>query len=386
MNEQALVAMRRESRFRLIGAFILTLACLATFYGFGWDTEWHADVGPDTFWTEPHALIYSGMGGAGFISLFMVMATTRKFRRKVEGVDENTTTPFIGGHAPMGFFFAGFGSLSVFIGGCYDLWWHEIYGFDVTLFSPPHFGLIFGGLLYGVGGAYVYASEVNRARVHGLKLYERLATLGFILQIGIPLSTSMVFMVVCLDEVPQLAGLSTYTMLGAVVVPLGLMLAASFIRRTGAVTLTGLCVLTLKWTGMSYSIWSVKWLANELQLPYKEDALFLPLVTGFMLEYIVVVAIIMDVILYLGEKFGWSRRTAVSLAGAVGMFTSSLIDTDWIRKFTLYLNTSKPEQTETILAAIQQGFWLTAAVSAVIAAIVAWLGWRIGIAFRYTDR
>ena len=53
----------------LVGVFL-------SFLGFCWDIQWHTDVGPDTFFTAPHLVLYAGVAIAGLTSLAMVLLTT----------------------------------------------------------------------------------------------------------------------------------------------------------------------------------------------------------------------------------------------------------------------------------------------------------------------
>jgi hypothetical protein len=69
---------RRESAFRMAAAALLALLCLAFNIGMTWDIQWHSDVGPESFWTAPHSLMYGGIAGAGAVALGVVVLTTSK--------------------------------------------------------------------------------------------------------------------------------------------------------------------------------------------------------------------------------------------------------------------------------------------------------------------
>ncbi len=58
------------------GAWIVLLGTIVTTVGISWDIQWHNEVGPDTFFTLPHLLLYSGSAIAGFASLAMVVLAT----------------------------------------------------------------------------------------------------------------------------------------------------------------------------------------------------------------------------------------------------------------------------------------------------------------------
>jgi hypothetical protein len=61
-------------------AALVTLGTVASLFGISWDIQWHVDVGPDTFYTLPHLMLYSGTAIAGITSLTVVLMTTARQR------------------------------------------------------------------------------------------------------------------------------------------------------------------------------------------------------------------------------------------------------------------------------------------------------------------
>lgn len=59
----------RSRRPETIGAWLLLVASLTGTFGLVWDIQWHTDVGPDTFFTAPHLVVYLGMATTGLTSL-----------------------------------------------------------------------------------------------------------------------------------------------------------------------------------------------------------------------------------------------------------------------------------------------------------------------------
>jgi hypothetical protein len=141
-----------------------TLAAL----GLAWDIQWHRWLGRDAFLTPPHLIIYTGAVGAGLICILVVLVETERYWRRVPGVDETSTFSFLGiFHAPLGFFLAGFGALTMALAAPLDNYWHQLYGVDVTLWSPFHMmGLIGAGIAY-LGSTYALAAELVRSRRDG---------------------------------------------------------------------------------------------------------------------------------------------------------------------------------------------------------------------------
>ena len=147
--------------FRL-GALGLLLSAFSGFLGGVWDIQWHEDVGPDTFFTAPHLLLYLGAAGAGLTSLAVTLVSTWWVRH---GADPDPAlVPLLRRTlwAPLGFVVAGSGALVFLFFGLFDLWWHTVYGFDAVLHSPPHTGLGLGDLITLSGGVMVFVMLVTR--------------------------------------------------------------------------------------------------------------------------------------------------------------------------------------------------------------------------------
>src|SRR5205823_10140957 len=118
-------------------------------------------IGRDQFWTLPHIMLYAGVGGAGIIALTVITADTLRYYLKKPGVDDSSTIRILGiFHAPLGYILLGFGALTDLLAAPLDNYWHQLYGIDVTLWSPFHVMGTIGGILEGVGIIYVFASEV----------------------------------------------------------------------------------------------------------------------------------------------------------------------------------------------------------------------------------
>src|SRR3954468_16840006 len=89
--------------------------------GLTWDVQWHNDVGPDTFFTLPHLLLYSGSAFSGLASPFVVLATPAADRAGL------TVDPLVGGRAvgvfgrtfaaPVGYLVSGIGAASFLLYG-----------------------------------------------------------------------------------------------------------------------------------------------------------------------------------------------------------------------------------------------------------------------------
>lgn len=158
-------AFRGERRLRQVGGWIILYLLLQAQLGLAWDREWHDLVGRDQFWIPPHIMMYSGLGGVGIVALVLILADTLRYRRRKPGVDDGSTVNiFWVFHAPLGFLMVGFGALTDLLAAPFDNYWHQLYGIDVTLWSPFHLMGSIGGVLAGLGSVYIFASEASIER------------------------------------------------------------------------------------------------------------------------------------------------------------------------------------------------------------------------------
>ncbi|MDX3102029.1 hypothetical protein [Nonomuraea angiospora] len=164
-------------RREVTGAWFLLLGYATLLTGMVWDGQWHGDVGPDNFWTAPHLLLYAGTGVIGLTCLIVVLLSTWG-RGPATGTP--SVTVFRTFRAPWPFLVGGLGASGNLLYAGSDLWWHEVYGFDIAAGpTPSHFGL---GLSIQVEiFAMIMAFAVlrrTRSERWGLALAVGLATLG----------------------------------------------------------------------------------------------------------------------------------------------------------------------------------------------------------------
>lgn len=217
--------------------------------GTAWDVQWHTYVGRDQFWTPPHILIYTAVGCAGLIALVNVLASTLRYHLRTPGVDDTASIRILWlFHAPLGFVFTGFGILTALIAAPFDNYWHELYGIDVTLWSPFHIMGITGGLLAIIGFVYVFASEAaldrqkgtRRPRLCGLSMFEWGSITILALLLELPLMALLQFPSIDIGPV----GLVSYPLPLAFFCAFCLRSALAFTGKPGTATLVAL-LLTL---------------------------------------------------------------------------------------------------------------------------------------------
>ncbi|MEO3793224.1 hypothetical protein ABGB14_23680 [Nonomuraea sp. B10E15] len=298
------------------GAYTVLAGTLLSLVGINWDVQWHVDVGPDTFFTLPHLLLYSGSAVAGVASLVMVLRATSAQRAG------HPPDPTVGGSpvrvlggtftAPLGYLVAGIGGALFLLYGLLDLWWHSLYGFDAVLDSPPHVALFISISLTMLGSVIVFAAA--RARRWGqiglitsipvLIMFTPLTTSAFN-RLGLPVSpqlASSVFFAVC------------FVLMGAMT------LRRSRVAVSIAVVL-GLMQLFLWW----FAPWAARVYADYVRLPLRDNLLDVPpqLPSGIPM-FLLAAALVIEGLLRLGRGRGWPARWLPQLTGAAGGLVVSL--------------------------------------------------------------
>ena len=138
-----------------------------------WDISWHKSIGRDTFWTPAHVLIYLCGVIAGLTCGYVILATT--FGRNQTG--RAASVAVWGFRGPLGAFLCAWGGIAMITSAPFDDWWHNAYGLDVRVLSPPHVVLMFGLIAIRVGTLLFILGELNRAQgrskavLNGLLLY-----------------------------------------------------------------------------------------------------------------------------------------------------------------------------------------------------------------------
>ncbi len=128
--------------------------------GVQWDISWHVSIGRDTFWTPAHVAIYMCGVLSGTAYGYLVFKTT--FDSAAVGLRAASVNIF-GLRGPLGAFIAGWGGITMLTSAPFDNWWHNAYGLDVKIVSPPHMVLFAGIFAVIIGTLVLIASLQNRA-------------------------------------------------------------------------------------------------------------------------------------------------------------------------------------------------------------------------------
>jgi hypothetical protein len=145
----------------------VVIAVASGVLGAHWDISWHRSIGRDAFWTPAHIAIYLKGVLAGFTFGYLILHTTIARR------DATDVVSIWGLKGPLGAFIAAWGGIMMIASAPFDNWWHDAYGLDVKILSPPHVMLLAGsgGVTFG-GVVLVQALRArgNERQRHALVL------------------------------------------------------------------------------------------------------------------------------------------------------------------------------------------------------------------------
>lgn len=162
------------------------LAVTSTTVGLYWDISWHTGIGRDTFWTPAHMAIQFGAVLTGISCAYLILHTT--FAGSAEG--KATSVNIWGFRGPLGAFIAAWGGFAMLTSAPFDNWWHDSFGLDVKILSPPHVVLVIGIFFMGFGGLVLIAGRKNlstgdaRVRLDHLLVYVGSLLLSLLVMLG----------------------------------------------------------------------------------------------------------------------------------------------------------------------------------------------------------
>lgn len=104
-----------------------------------WDDAWHTDIGRDTALIPPHVTLYGAVAVVGLVVLgwgLVALARTRSIRATLR---------------QPGLLLAGVGGAVTLAAAPLDAWWHDAFGRDAVLWSPPHMLVVFASTTMAIG-------------------------------------------------------------------------------------------------------------------------------------------------------------------------------------------------------------------------------------------
>ena len=113
----------------------------------------------DTFWTPAHILVQLG----GIVPALLCASIAFKTTFGASPADRDASVSFWGLRAPLGVWVTIWGAMAMVTSAPFDDWWHNRYGLDVKIASPPHAVLGLGMFAVGMGVLLLVFSIQNRA-------------------------------------------------------------------------------------------------------------------------------------------------------------------------------------------------------------------------------
>ncbi|MBI2679725.1 MAG: hypothetical protein HYX25_01810 [Candidatus Solibacter usitatus] len=96
---------------------------------------------------------------AGISSGYLILDTTLRAASPLR----DTSVNIWGFRGPLGAFISAWGGIAMIVSAPWDDWWHNAYGLDVKVLSPPHVLLIAGILAVEMGALILILGRMNRA-------------------------------------------------------------------------------------------------------------------------------------------------------------------------------------------------------------------------------
>ncbi|MGL5817827.1 MAG: hypothetical protein ACRCYR_09715 [Phycicoccus sp.] len=341
-------------------AWLLALGSFLSVTGLAWDIQWHSDVGPDTFFTLPHLVIYSSSAVVGLPCLLLSLRILRD--QRAEG--RLSLAPI-----PVPVLLAGFGTAMFVVSGLWDQWWHTVYGFDVTILSPPHIALL-SCVTFGMIGAI--AAFVSRS-YGGTGTTRRFGSRALGVAVVAALMAaygSLVFSV--LATLVPTGGLDVdpvrvYLVAAFVIM---MLLAAAATRTPFTATAVGAVVVGLKLVYGWFTVAATDWYAGSLGLFLRDDVATGSERTAGFAEGLPAVALVagllIDLVLVVGSRQRWPGRAVVAAAGAA---CGALLSVFFFHGGELFAGSQGAVETPSLL---------TVLVSAVVGAGLGLGGWQLG--------
>lgn len=282
--------------------------------GLLWDISWHMSIGRDTFWTPAHMAIYLGGVLAGCSGGWLALSTT--FRGTPE--ERGLAVRFWGFRAPLGAWVAVWGALAMLTSAPFDDWWHNAYGLDVKIISPPHSVLAAGIIAIPVGTMLLALACQNRAaegRGRPLEL-AFLYSAGVILLMVVTLLMEYVY--------PNDQHAAFFYKITAAVLPLLLVAVARASRLRWAATLTAGFYMSIALA----MVWILPLFPAQPMLAPINNPIDHMVPPMFPL-LLIVPALAIDLVILLGRREGRKRSRWWLAPVLAAAFVAALLVTQW---------------------------------------------------------
>jgi hypothetical protein len=140
--------------------YVVVAASTLIVVGLLWDISWHRTIGRDTFWSPPHVLEQLAAIIAGLSCGYVVLRTSFGGTAEARASSVRFWRFF---QAPLGAWVCIWGTIMMITSAPFDNWWHNAYGLDVKIISPPHMVLAAGMIGIELGAMLMVLGAQNRA-------------------------------------------------------------------------------------------------------------------------------------------------------------------------------------------------------------------------------
>ena len=134
---------------------IIVIGLIISFSGGSWDITFHILSQPESFFSYPHTLVYTG--------IFIVISTFLINIRK--NILENNPYKKVN-------YLILLGAILILAAGPFDFSWHLKFGLD-GLLSPPHISLLTGWMLVGIGNLQITNKLIDSIFLNNKRLRKR---------------------------------------------------------------------------------------------------------------------------------------------------------------------------------------------------------------------
>jgi hypothetical protein len=227
-----------------IYAVVFSSFCIVM--GLLWDIMWHMSIGRDGLLAPPHLVIYVGAVVAGLFSAWQILSLT--LVRNHPG--RAAAVPFWGVfYGPLGAMFCVWGALAMLTSAPFDDWWHNTYGLDVQILTPPHTILAIGIMTVQFGamvGVLALQNQQSTGRLAVNKADSRAKILPWLFALSAALLLAMLYTMASEMLAQQASHNSIYYTAAAIVFPVYLLAVGRASRLRWPLTaITGLYMLIM---------------------------------------------------------------------------------------------------------------------------------------------
>ncbi|MGV3558859.1 hypothetical protein [Larkinella arboricola] len=139
--------------------YAVVFSSLCIVWGLLWDIMWHMSIGRDGLFAPPHLLMYIGAVVAGLFSGFKILQLTFARMNPERAASVRFWGVFYGS---LGAMYCVWGALTMLTSAPFDDWWHNTYGLDVQILTPPHTVLLIGMMTVQFGAMIGVLALQNR--------------------------------------------------------------------------------------------------------------------------------------------------------------------------------------------------------------------------------